>query len=114
VMPWVGAMSVTSLCPRCQAKGKVRPHVVWFGEVPLDMPLIFAKLDDCALFVSIGTSGNVYPAAGFVAHVRERTEAITLELNLEPSKGATLFHDGDYGPATEVVPAFVDRVLSGI
>lgn len=111
VLDWSGDMTVDSLCPICQVKGKVRPHVVWFGEVPLEMERIFAALDRCALFLSIGTSGNVYPAAGFVAHVRERGQTPTLELNLEPSKGATLFHDAIYGPASEVVPRFVEDLL---
>lgn len=113
VLDWPGEMSVDSLCPVCESRGKVRPHVVWFGEMPLEMERIFAALERCALFLSIGTSGNVYPAAGFVAHVRERTQARTLELNLEPSKGATLFHDTLYGPATQVVPDFVEDLLSG-
>lgn len=113
VLDWPGAMSVESVCPACEASGRVRPHVVWFGEVPLEMDRIFQALERCWLFLSIGTSGNVYPAAGFVAHVRERTDATALELNLEPSKGATLFHDGLYGPASEVVPDFVGQLLDG-
>ncbi|HVI53138.1 MAG TPA: NAD-dependent deacylase [Candidatus Sulfotelmatobacter sp.] len=113
VLDWPGEMSVDSICPACETVGRVRPHVVWFGEVPLEMDRIFAALERCALFLSIGTSGNVYPAAGFVAHVRERTDALALELNLEPSKGATLFHDTLYGPATQVVPDFVDHLLKG-
>jgi len=112
VLDWPGVMSTESICPACQAIGQVRPHVVWFGEVPLQMEAIFAALERCALFLSIGTSGNVYPAAGFVAHVRERTNALALELNLEPSKAATLFHDAIYGPATEVVPRFVEDLLA--
>jgi len=77
------------------------------------MDRIFHALDRCALFLSIGTSGNVYPAAGFVAHLRQDTDAMTVELNLEPSKGATLFHDGIYGPASEVVPRVVEEILAG-
>lgn len=112
VLDWPGEMSVASVCPVCETKGRVRPHVVWFGEVPLEMDAIFHALERSWLFLSIGTSGNVYPAAGFVAHVRERTDATALELNLEPSKGATMFHDGIYGPASEVVPRFVEELLS--
>jgi len=111
VLDWQGEMTTDSVCPLCETKGQVRPHVVWFGEVPLDMPEIFDALDHCALFVSIGTSGNVYPAAGFVAHVRQQRQAMTMELNLEPSNGATLFEDALYGPASEVVPAYVDELL---
>ena len=97
-------------CPSC-GRGPLRPHVVWFGEVPLAMDAIAEALDGCGLFVSIGTSGNVYPAAGFVDHARRR-RVRTVELNLERSLGADLFDDGHYGPATEVVPAFVDRLLA--
>ena len=113
VLDWPGDMSVETVCPVCETKGKMRPHVVWFGEVPLEMDRIFHALDRCALFLSIGTSGNVYPAAGFVAHLRQDTDAMTVELNLEPSKGATLFHDGIYGPASEVVPRVVEEILAG-
>ncbi|OIR08040.1 NAD-dependent protein deacylase [mine drainage metagenome] len=113
VLEWAGDMTVESLCPACGKAGRVRPHVVWFGEVPLEMERIFQALDACALFLSIGTSGHVYPAAGFVAHVRERGLAPTVELNLEPSQGASLFHQAFYGPASDVVPRFVETVLTG-
>ena len=76
-----------------------RPHVVWFAEMPLEMERIYAALADCALFISIGTSGNVYPAAGFVQEARING-AHTVELNLEPSEGATLFDEKIYGTAT--------------
>jgi NAD-dependent deacetylase len=88
----------------------LRPHIVWFGETPLDMARIYDALARCDLFVSIGTSGNVYPAAGFIAEVRSR--ARTLELNLEPSEGATLFEAARRGPATRLVPAFVAELLA--
>jgi NAD-dependent deacetylase len=80
--------------------------------MPLDMERIYQSLDRCRLFMSIGTSGNVYPAASFVSHVRMYTRAHTVELNLEPSTGATLFVETIYGPATEVVPAYVERLLT--
>lgn len=113
VSAWSGEMTVTSLCPGCGHQGRVRPHVVWFGEMPLEMPRIFAILERCGLFMSIGTSGNVYPAAGFVTQLRSSGQARTVELNLEPSLGATLFHETIYGPASEVVPAYVDKLLTG-
>jgi NAD-dependent deacetylase len=91
----------------------MRPHVVWFGEMPLEMERIYAALEACALFVSIGTSGNVYPAAGFVRHVRQFTDAHTVELNLEPVASAPPFlPENRYGPATQVVPRFVDDLLA--
>ncbi len=93
------------------AGSDLRPHIVWFGEMPLEMERIYDALDACDLFISIGTSGNVYPAAGFVAAARA-AGARTVELNLEPSLGRSLFHDACYGPATQVVPAFVDTLLT--
>ncbi|TPG48391.1 NAD-dependent deacylase [Roseomonas nepalensis] len=110
VGPWEGDLSPETPCPACGAAGGMRPHVVWFGELPLEMERIEAALDDCGLFVSIGTSGAVYPAAGFVREVRHRAE--TLELNLEPSEGSHLFGEARHGPATVLVPAFVREVLA--
>jgi len=111
VFTWANDLSVQDLCPACTRTAVLRPHVVWFGEMPLEMERILDALDRCGLFVSIGTSGNVYPAAGFVQQVMARGQAETVELNLEPSQGATLFDRAVYGPATEVVPAFVDQLL---
>lgn len=100
-------------CATCKATGGMRPHVVWFGEMPLRMDDIAAALERCGLFISIGTSGNVYPAAGFVQEARRRG-AQTIELNLEQSEGATLFHEARYGPATEIVPDFVAALRAHI
>ncbi len=111
VTAWRQDMEMTTPCPRCEAAGSLRVHVVWFGEMPFEMDRIYRALGACDLFVSIGTSGSVYPAAGFVQEARLNGTAHTVELNLEPSEGITLFHEADHGPATEVVPAFVDRVL---
>ncbi len=110
---WPDALTMEHSCAGCGRKGTLRPHVVWFGEMPLEMQRIYDALGQCGLFVSIGTSGQVYPAAGFVSHVRMYTRARTVELNLEPSTGATLFEEAFYGPASDVVPAFVDRLLAG-
>ncbi|HYF09294.1 MAG TPA: Sir2 family NAD+-dependent deacetylase [Acetobacteraceae bacterium] len=111
VSSWPEEITPASVCPACARPGGLRPHVVWFGEMPLEMERIEAALDACGIFVSIGTSGNVYPAAGFVAQVRRR--ARTVELNLEPSEGTSLFDEAIHGPATQVVPAFVARLLDG-
>ena len=92
-------------------EGWLRPHIVWFGEFPLHMDRIERALSDCDLFVSIGTSGEVYPAAGFVRRAR-MAGARTVEINLEPSLGASLFDEGVYGPATETVPAFLKTLGS--
>jgi len=112
VCPWDEAMTVMSTCPACAEIGSMRVHVVWFGEMPFGMERIYQALARCALFLSVGTSGNVYPAAGFVEEVRANGSARTVELNLEPSEGFSLFEERIYGPATDVVPAYVEKILS--
>ena len=109
-MPWMADLSTATPCPACGAAA-LRPDVVWFGELPMGMDRIAAALAGCELFVSIGTSGTVYPAAGFVA---DAAHARTVELNLEPSAGSASFDEAHHGPATEVVPAFVERLLLSI
>jgi NAD-dependent deacetylase len=105
-------LTVETPCTSCGTAGALRPHVVWFGEMPLELERTYAALGSCALFVAIGTSGNVYPAAGFVTEARQAGQAHTVELNLEPSAGETLFAERHYGRASEVVPAFVERLLA--
>ncbi len=102
-----------SRCPCCQRPGALRPDIVWFGEMPMQMERIYQALDGCELFVAIGTSGNVYPAAGFVEAARA-AGARTVELNLEPSRVGSAFDWQRYGPATRVVPAFVAELLGGL
>jgi NAD-dependent deacetylase len=109
VSAWDLDLEAGSLCPACGAVGRLRPHIVWFGEMPLDMPRIFEALERCDLFVAIGTNGVVYPAAGFVQSVSPGAE--TLELNLEASAVESAFHASRQGPATELVPAWVDELL---
>lgn len=111
-MPWREDIPPDAACPSCGAPGALRPHVVWFGEMPLGMERIQEAVEACDLFVSIGTSGQVYPAAGLAREARA-AGARTVELNMEPSEGARLFDEGIYGPATETVPAFVARLLAG-
>ena len=113
VHAWRDDLSADTVCAACGAAGGMRPHVAWFGEMPFEMDRIYEALLRCDLFVSIGTSGNVYPAAGFVQEAIFRNRAHTVELNLEPSEGASLFAEKIYGPAGEVVPAFVARLLAG-
>jgi len=113
VTEWQSDLAITTACPGCAAAGGLRPHVVWFGEMPLELDRIAAAIEACGLFISIGTSGNVYPAAGFVAEARRHGRARAVELNLEPSEGASLFDQAVYGPATRVVPEFVERLLAG-
>lgn len=108
---WREDMSRETPCLACHSTGFMRPDVVWFGEMPYHMDRIEEALTGCDLFISIGTSGNVYPAAGFVEEARH-AGAHTVELNLEPSEGFSLFSEAVHGRATEVVPAFVERVLA--
>ena len=97
-------------CPAC-GETALRPDVVWFGELPYEMDRIFAALSRADLFVSIGTSGAVYPAAGFVRQAREMG-AETLELNLEASQGTAWFDEARHGPAGTIVPRWVDEILA--
>lgn len=113
VVEWREALGRADTCPACARTGHLRPHVVWFGEMPLEMERIYTALEDCGLFVSIGTSGTVYPAAGFVQHVWEVGDGETVELNLEASNGTSLFHRAIHGPASEVVPRFVEELVAG-
>ena len=107
--PWDAPMSNRPPCPVCQAPS-LRPDVVWFGEMPYQMERIYAAIREADLFVSIGTSGAVYPAAGFVRDARE-LGAQTLELNLERSEGSHWFDVSRQGPAGELVPAWVEETL---
>ena len=113
VRPCDGDLSTADVCGACDRAGGLRPNVVWFGETPFFMDEIQRSLGECDLFLSIGTSGNVYPAAGFVALVRRLGRAHSVELNLEPSAGATHFAESHYGPATDVVTRYVGRLLDG-
>jgi len=107
---WEGAMGEEAACPSCETAGMVRPDIVWFGEMPYDMERIEEALMKADLFVSIGTSGAVYPAAGFVQTAAYRG-ARTLEINLEPSQGSLSFDERRYGQASAEVPKWVDEML---
>lgn len=106
---WRGALIDRPPCPVCQARA-LRPDVVWFGEMPYRMGEIYAALREADLFVSIGTSGAVYPAAGFVRDARQ-LGAATLELNLERSEGSAWFQETRLGPASALVPAWVEEMV---
>ncbi len=110
--PWTGPMLGAPPCPGC-GQPALRPDVVFFGEMPLGMERIEAAIERCDLFVSIGTSGAVYPAAGFVA-LAGAAGAATLELNLAPSAGSALFGESRLGKASVLVPAWVDALLAPI
>jgi NAD-dependent deacetylase len=85
--------------------------VVWFGEMPLELAAIHDTLAACDLFLSVGTSGQVYPAAGFVQEIRRHGRARSVELNLEPSEVSALFDERRHGPASEVVPRYVGDLV---
>lgn len=103
-------IGVTDPCPAC-AQPTTRPDVVWFGEMPYHMDRIFDLLSQADIFAAIGTSGEVYPAAGFVREAAAQG-AHTVELNLEPSAVVSSFAETRFGPATEIVPAWVESLLS--
>jgi len=112
VTVWYDDLTGNEGCPICEIEGQLRPHVVWFGEMPLRLDAIYQVLAKCKVFVSIGTSGSVEPAASFVEEAR-RAGAHTVELNLEPSQSANLFVERIYGPASQIVPEFVAKLISG-
>lgn len=106
VYDWKGDLASERLCDCCQRSHALRPHIVWFGEMPLEMDRIYSALEKADYFIAIGTSGHVYPAAGFVQYAKEHG-AYTIELNLEPSKVESQFDEKHYGVASEVVPEYV-------
>jgi NAD-dependent deacetylase len=112
VRRWPADLSPSDVCPDCGRAGGLRPHVVWFGEMPLDMHDIDRALRNADLFVAIGTSGAVYPAAGFVVEARAYGLR-TCEINLEAADNADLFDEQRLGPASATVPAWVEELLNG-
>lgn len=104
-------ISVSDACGSCGRVGALRPDIVWFGELPYRMPDIHEKLDRCGIFIAIGTSGNVYPAAGFVGRARA-AGAHTIEVNLEPSETQNAFSEHRYGKAGDLVPVLVRELLT--
>lgn len=107
---WHAPLIDRPACPSCGERA-LRPDIVWFGEMPYRMDEIDRAISQCDLFVSIGTSGAVYPAAGYVRTARH-FGARTLELNLDPSQGSIMFHECRMGRATDLVPAWVDEMLT--
>lgn len=109
ILEWLQDIEINSVCSQCGKGDSLRPHIVWFGEIPLYMDEIERALAQCDLFVSIGTSGVVYPAAGF-QQLAKYAGAKTVELNLEPGNTASQFDEVIYGHATQVVPDFFQRL----
>ena len=109
VCEWLGDIQTTTACPNCAVSGGFRPHIVWFGEMPLHMEPIEEAILACDLFISIGTSGVVYPAAGF-CQLAKHIGAKTVELNLEPGDTASQFDECYYGNATDVVARYLSEL----
>ena len=111
VCHWDEDIQPTSPCPFCQRTGTLRPHIVWFGEMPLYMEEIETALYGADLFVAIGTSGKVYPAAGFV-RLAKASGAHTIEFNLERSDISPEFKEHRIGPAGQLVPTWVEEIIN--
>lgn len=108
---WKEDLGSDVLCTCCQFPTRLRPHVVWFGEMPIGLDRIYHQLNHCDIFMAIGTSGHVFPAGGFV-HEAASHDARTIELNLEPSEMQSEFGERYYGPASELVPEFLSELTS--
>ncbi len=113
ILEWDRDILEEDRCHCCQFPSILRPHVVWFGEMPLGMDDIYQAIIKADYFLSIGTSGHVYPAAGFV-HEARLSGARTVELNLEPSQVESQFEEKFYGPASQCVPDYVDQFITGL
>jgi NAD-dependent deacetylase len=103
-------LSTHMQCTSCERRKTLRPNVVWFGEIPMHMDEIANHLVDCDLFLSIGTSGTVYPAAGFVIAAKE-AGAWTVEINLEPADNSSMFDEHITGRASEVLPEYIEKLI---
>ena len=114
ITSWLAPMNIDTTCPSCGQEHGMRPHVVWFGEEPLMLGPIGEALTECGLFIAIGTSGVVYPAAGFVATVKQFGKAQTIEINIDKNEGHNEFDDVLIGPATKIVPQFIRQLLKTI
>ncbi len=112
IFEWTQDVAENDRCHCCQFPSVLRPHVVWFGEMPLGMDDIYAALGKADYFLAVGTSGHVYPAAGFV-HEARLSGARTVELNLEPSHVESQFEEHVYGPASQCVPEYVNKFIEG-
>lgn len=113
VIDWKGDLTTDDRCYCCQFPQPLRPHIVWFGEMPLGMEVIYQALSVVDIFIAIGTSGHVYPAAGFV-HEAKLAGAHTVELNLEPSQVESQFDEKHYGVATKIVEKYIDGLVAEI
>ncbi len=111
VYPWRRDVTQEEVCECCGSTGTLRPNVVWFGEIPFELDRIYAALQCCSRFIAIGTSGQVHPAAGFVAEARRGGRARTVLLNAEETGTSPLFDEQVLGPASGIVPEYVEKLL---
>jgi NAD-dependent deacetylase len=109
IFSWREPITEVSRCACCDEAGTLRPHIVWFGEMPFAMERIYEALMQCNFFIAIGTSGQVYPAAGFIGHVPEG--ARTIDVNRESTALGTAFREQHTGLASDCVPDLVDELL---
>jgi NAD-dependent deacetylase len=113
VVSWTGDLSSATRCRACGTIGAMRPHIVWFGEFPFEMDRIQSALKKADLFVSIGTSGVVYPAAGFAAQAAERKNCRLIEVNIDATEISRHFHQRIIGPVSVELPKLVEVILRG-
>lgn len=111
-LEWTDELDSTHTCDCCNPPNQLRPDIVWFGEVPYHMEVIMEHLADCDIFLSIGTSGLVYPAAGFVQVAKFEANALCVELNLDESMQSSLFDESYRGRAAEIVPQYIEKLLA--
>ena len=111
IFHWEDDIEIDHACSCCEKTGTLRPNIVWFGEMPYLMNTINEALGNCDLFISIGTSGKVYPAAGYVEFAKH-IGAQTVELNLDPTDSSSVFDLSVNGKAGEILPEFVDNLLA--
>ncbi len=104
-------ITAQSPCRLCDTKGRLRPDIVWFGEMPYFLSEIESSLENASLFIAVGTSGKVYPAAGFV-EIAKYAGATTIEVNLEKTDGSHVFHRCEFGPAGKTLPRLVSQILT--
>ncbi|MEE9217983.1 MAG: Sir2 family NAD+-dependent deacetylase [Acidobacteriota bacterium] len=114
VYSWARDLDPEGACECCGRAGTLRPHIVWFGEIPFELDRIYPALMRCNLFIAVGTSGQVYPAAGFVEEVKRYARARAVLLNAERTPLSPLFDEQVIGPASEVVPSYAERLLSEV
>ncbi len=111
VFRWQEDLGAETVCPACERVGRVRPHIVWFGEMPFELDAIFAALEKVDLFICIGTSGVVYPAAGFASTAAKRFGCHLIEMNIEDTAISRQFHERIIGPVAVELPRLVGRLL---